>query len=617
MKRFFCKMMTILLLLGVQSVCAYEIQRLEPASWWQGFKNPELQLLVYGADIAELRPSVSHPGVTVLRVVTTTNPNYLFVYLDVDPDAKTGSFDIVFSNATARITHPYSLLPKNTDPDHVRGFGPADAIYLITPDRFANGDPANDNVDGMGDPVDRRNPGGRHGGDLAGIAEHLDYIADMGFTAVWLNPVLENRMPDYSYHGYSTTDFYNVDPRYGTNEDYRELVAAAKEKGIGVIMDMIVNHAGSEHWWMADLPSRDWINFDGQFVPTSHERTAVQDPYAAEKDLTAFADGWFAPTMPDLNQRNPLLADYLVQNALWWIEYLGINGIRMDTYPYPDKNFMTLWTHRVMDEYPDFNVVGEEWSLNPATVAYWQRGKDNHDGYVSYLPSVMDFPLQDALRRALVEKERTHWDGLIRLYRILANDVLYPDPAALVTFADNHDMSRIYTQLDEDFDLFRMAMVYLLTMRGTPQIYYGTEILMRNRGTDAHGVIRSDFPGGWDGDRVNARTGKGLSKKQKEAQAFLRRLLNWRKSETVIHSGRLVHFHPRDAVYAFIRFNDTDRVLVILNKNKSATDVDPARFADYLGDEPVATDVLTGVQVRVDKAITVPPRSALLLDFTP
>ncbi|MDX1515509.1 MAG: alpha-amylase family glycosyl hydrolase, partial [Woeseiaceae bacterium] len=498
---------------------------------------------------------------------------------------------------------------------HVDGFGSEDVIYLITPDRFANGDPSNDAVAGYGDPPDRSDPYGRHGGDLAGVAEHLDYVADMGFTAIWLNPVLENAMPEASYHGYATTDFYRVDPRFGSNEDYRALVSEARNKGLGVIMDMIANHIGVEHWWMADPPTSDWINFGGEFRPTSHARTTNQDPYASEFDKTAFADGWFVEAMPDLNQQNPLLADYLIQNAIWWTEYLGLAGIRQDTYPYPDKHFMTEWTRRIMQEYPDFNIVGEEWSPNPAIVSYWQAGKDNHDGYVSYLPSVLDFPLQIALAASLTADDPPWGSAWTPAYEMLGNDFLYPDPFNLVIFPDNHDMSRIYTQVDEDYDLYRMAIVYYLTMRGIPQIYYGTEILMSHPGTDSHGVIRSDFPGGFPGDRSNAFTGERLGERERTAQEFMRKLLHWRKGADVIHRGELMQFTPIGNVYVYFRYDDDDIVMVVFNRDRDAQTLDTQRFAEIVGNRRFGTDVLSGRRYSVNRPLVLESRSVLLLEL--
>lgn len=594
---------------------APRIERVEPAFWWQGFEQTGLQLLVYGDRVSGLAPAVDHPGIRIDRIERVDSPNYLFVYLKIDPEAQPGRFDIVFSGSGTPISHPYRLLAKNPDPAHASGFSPADAIYLITPDRYANGDPGNDDVEGYADEADRDALGGRHGGDIQGIIDHLDYIDAMGFTAIWLNPVLENAMPEYSYHGYSTTDFYRVDPRFGSNEDYRRLVRTAKERGIGVIMDMIVNHIGNRHWWMDDLPTDDWLNHQGDPRITSHEHMTVQDPYASKADRRAFADGWFVPTMPDLNQRNPLLADYLLQNALWWIEYLGLSGIRMDTYPYPDKEYMASWTRRIMREYPAFNIVGEEWSLSQPTVAYWQRGKTNHDGYRSWLPSLMDFPLRHALQASLTDTGASHEPGWLPLYRTLANDHVYADPNALVVFADNHDMSRVYTQLGENFELYRQAMVYVLTMRGTPQIYYGTEILMTNPGSDDHGLIRSDFPGGWPDDRNSAFSGRGLSPEEARAQALLKKLLNWRRSKPVIHHGDVLHYVPHDGVYVYFRFDPDDRVMVLMNGERRTKSVAAERYAEGVDGRTTATDVITDERVSLEEDIPLAPHGVRLLEL--
>ena len=596
---------------------ATEIERVEPPFWWQGFEHRELQLLVYGDGIAEFEPSITREGLAISEVKRVSSPNYLFIYVAIDPEARPGEFDIAFSNDGATLTHPYTLLERNADPGYIDGFSAEDVIYLITPDRFANGNPGNDDVEGFDDPPARDEPYGRHGGDIQGVRDNLDYIEDMGFTAVWLNPVLENAMPEASYHGYATTDFYRVDPRFGSNEDYRQLAADMRERGIGLIMDMIANHAGIEHWWMDDLPTADWINNSAKFRETSHARTTHQDPYASDYDKRAFADGWFVRSMPDLNQRNPLLADYLIQNSIWWTEYLGLAGIRQDTYPYPDKQFMSEWTRRIMQEYPDFNIVGEEWSPNPAIVSYWQAGKENHDGYVSYLPSVFDFPLQIALVNVLTADDPPWGSAWTPVYEMLGNDFLYPDPFNLVIFPDNHDMSRIYTQLGEDDDLYRMAIVFNLTMRGIPQIYYGTEIMMSHPGTDSHGVIRSDFPGGWPGDAVNAFTGEGLETNAREAQAFMRKLLQWRKTADVIHSGRLMQFAPVGNVYTYFRYDDEDVVMVVFNRDGSTQTLDTARFAERLGSRQAATDVITGKRFNLTRDLVLEPRSVLLLELDP
>ena len=594
------------------TVFAAEIERVEPPNWWIGFSEPDVRLLVYGDGIGELRPAVDYPGVTVLDTLTTESPNYLFVRLRIAADAEPGEFDIVFTGEEGQITHPYRLDARNPDPGHTRGFSPRDAIYLITPDRFANGDPDNDAIEGLGDIVDRSQPGTRHGGDLRGIIDRLDYIAGLGFTAVWLNPVLENAMPDYSYHGYATTDFYRVDPRMGSNEELAELARTGREKGVGLIMDMIVNHAGLHHWWMADPPADDWMHQWDGYVETTHAKTLSVDPYGAEIDRREFFDGWFVPTMPDLDQDNPLLAEYLIQNAIWWIEYLGLAGVRMDTYPYSGRPFMAEWTRRVMEEFPDFNVVGEEWTDNPLIVAYWQGGADKHDGYRSWLPSVMDFPLNSVLAPALTAGE-SFSDGLIKLYSMLANDVLYPDPGGLVIFGDNHDMLRIYSQLGEDDGLFELAMAYLATMRGAPQIYYGTEILTASSGD--HGDIRSDFPGGWAGDSVDAVSGAGLTDEQLQAQSLVRTLFNWRKTSAPVHEGGLTHFLPQAGVYVYFRSLGSERVMVVLNKNTDPYALDTARFEEVLGDAQTGVDVIRGESYDLTSPIPLTPRTALVLEI--
>ena len=591
------------------------IERVEPPSWWIGMEQAEVQLMFYGKNIGDLLPETSHQGVSIEEVIRVSNPNYLFVNVEIAEAAKAGQVSFTFSrNGSTVLTQEWTLEDRSTDAARRQGFDNTDVMYLITPDRFANGNPDNDAVEGLKEGVDRKLLGGRHGGDIAGMLQSLDYIKDMGFTAIWVNPLLENDMPDYSYHGYSTTDFYQVDQRFGSNEEYRDLVQASREKGIKFIMDMIVNHCGSEHWWMQDPPMDDWINNWPTYTGTNHRKTVLQDPYASEIDRKIFADGWFVPTMPDLNQRNAFMGAYLIQNSIWWVEYLGLAGIRMDTYPYPDEDFMTEWTRRLMEEFPYLNIVGEEWFERPSTVAYWQAGKDNPNGYVSYLPSLMDFPIQRAFAQALVEEEAFK-SGWITAYEMLAQDFLYADPYNLVIFPDNHDMSRIFKQVDEDEDLFRMAMVYFCTIRGIPQIYYGTEILMSNGPEGDHGDIRSDFPGGWAGDKMNAFTGEGLKANQKAAQDFTRTLLKWRQSATAVHYGKMTHFLPEDGIYVYFRYDDEQKVMVVMNKNEDATDLALDRFVEQLEGHKQGKDVLSGAGYDLAaEQISVPGRSVLVLE---
>ena len=588
------------------------ITRIEPPFWWAGFEHDELQLLVQAGGIAEYTPAVTASGVSVARVERGDSPNYLFVYLDVG-SASPGEFDIVFERGDERIATTYEL--KQRIDGHVGTYDASDVIYLITPDRFANGDPSNDDVEGYVDTADRDDDYGRHGGDIEGVRQHLDYIADMGFTQVWLNPVLENAMDRSSYHGYAITDYYKVDPRFGSNESYREFVASARAKGVGVIMDMVANHIGSNHWWMDDLPTRTWLNDPDDKAITSHARTTHQDPYASEYDKARHADGWFVLTMPDLNQRDPLLADYLVQNAIWWVEYLGLSGIRQDTYPYPDKRFMAEWSRRIMQEYPDFNMVGEEWSQSPNVVSYWQRGKQNADGYVSHLPGVFDFPLQITLQQVLTSTEPPWGSIWTPVYELLGHDYLYADPMNLVVMPDNHDMSRLFTQVNEDEDLWRIAMVFYATMRGIPQVFYGTEIQMAHPGTDSHGAIRAEFPGGWDDHDANAFTGEGLSRQARDAQAFMRRLLNWRRQADVIHDGKFMHYTPVGNVYAYFRYDDDDTVMAIFNLDDDEVDLDLARFDERLQGATRATSILDESTVDISGPLELEPRSVLLLDI--
>ncbi len=596
------------------NVSAQQPDRVEPPFWWAGMKSAELQLMVHGEKIASADVKINYPGVEVVSVTKVENPNYLFVDLKLDQNVQPGKFEILFSTS-GKVTGKYQFELKQREKGSAEraGFGGSDVIYLVTPDRFVNGNPANDQVAGMKEKPNRADKDGRHGGDIRGIINSLDYLQKMGFTAVWLNPVLENNMTQVSYHGYSTTDFYKVDPRYGSNEEYLELNAELDKRGMKLIMDMIFNHCGSEHWWMNDMPMKDWINNYPEYKITTHRRTVNQDPNASEADRHEMTDGWFVPTMPDLNQRNPFMAKYLIQNSIWWIEYAGLEGIRQDTWPYPDKNMMAEWTKKVLEEYPHFNIVGEEWSLNPAIVSYWQRGKVNADGYHCNLPSLMDFPLQNSVSNGLRNTE--NWDnGLIQIYESLANDFLYPDAANLVIFPDNHDMSRFYVQVGENPDLLKMGLAFFLTTRGVPQIYYGTEIMMRHEGNE-HGNIRADFPGGWEGDAVNAFTGKGLTDGQKDMQKYISTILNWRKNCQVIHHGKLMHFVPQDGIYVYFRYNENESVMVMLNKNQEGKTIDTSRFHERISGYKTGKEIISGRQLSDISKITVPARSAVIVEL--
>ncbi len=608
-----------LLLFGLLSLVGLPLfaQRIEPLNWWVSMKNPNLQLLIHAENIGETTPVITYPGVTIQKVTKADSKNYLFVDLLITKTARPGTFPIQFKKgATVVSTATYSLLPRQQDAAQFKGFTPADVVYLLVPDRFANGDPTNDVVAGMKEAkINRSFPGGRHGGDLRGIINHLDYIADMGYTAIWSTPLLENNMAAYSYHGYSITDHYRVDPRFGTLDDYKELAAKAKQKGIKLIYDEVLNHIGVGYWWMTDLPFKNWVNYPDTLTITNHRRTVNQDAYASAYDRKLMVNGWFDTSMPDMNVTNEFMANYLIQNTIWWIETLQLGGVRQDTYGYSDKAFLTRWSCQIMNEYPNFSMVGEEWSVNPLITSYWQRGKQNRDGYQSCLTTIMDFPIQEALVQALTEPE-VWGKGLPKLYEALANDFVYADPNNMLLMGDNHDMDRLFTQLNNDPALTRMALAYLLTMRGIPQLYYGTEIGMQNTGHHkVDGLIRSDFPGGWPGDTVNAFTGKGLTADQQAMQTYTKQLLNWRKENPVIANGKVKHFSPFDGIYVYFRYNASKTVMVVMNKNEKPVEVDTKRFAEMFQGKTVAKPILTTQAIKLTDKLPIPAKTALIFEI--
>ncbi len=579
---------------------AQEIKKIEPPNWWVGMNNPKLQLMVYGKNIADKSIEISDKNIILENLSKADNPNYVFINLDLSNIKKSQKFDILFKGNSKDLIYTYELKQRDSNSENRIGFNSSDVIYLITPDRFANGNPANDIHKEMKEKtINRKDDYGRHGGDIKGITDHLDYIYDMGFTTIWPTPVLTNDMPQSSYHGYAMTDFYQVDPRFGTLEEYKELSKKAKDKGIKLIMDQVANHCGSEHWWMKDLPFADWVNYpDGvsseNLTVTNHRRTVNQDLYASKYDKKLMSKGWFVTAMPDLNQQNPFMAKYINQNSIWWIETLDLGGIRQDTYPYSDKAFMSNWAGAIMHEYPNFSIVGEEWSYNPLLVGYWQQGSNNKDGYKSHLRSTMDFPMQKAIVDGLNEEES--WDtGFVKMYEGLANDFGYSKPKDIMGFLDNHDKDRVFTEFNKNVTLNKMALSYLLILPRISQIYYGTEILLENsKKLGDHGLIRSDFPGGWKGDKVNGFTGKGLTKAQKGMKSFLQKTLNYRKTSIAIHRGETIHFAPENGIYVLFRKMKEEVVVLILNKNKSAISLDLNRFKEIGMDGKILKNIITG-----------------------
>lgn len=602
--------------LAGQLAQAAEISRIEPPCWWVGMKNPELQIMVYGPGIGEAHVSVDYPGVRLKETVKTENPNYLFLYLDIEEDAAPGRMDLSFETAGGIMVREYELLPRSTKPGAM-GFSGADVLYLITPDRFANGDPSNDTLEGAR--VDRSRSGGRHGGDIRGVTDHLDYISDLGVTAIWLNPVQKNSAN--SYHGYAISDFYAVDPRFGTMDDYVEMIYKAHEMGLKVVMDMIFNHCGSAHWWMEDLPTSDWLNVNNEFVQTNHQKWTAVDPHAAPSERSGFTDGWFNRGMPDLNQRNPLLATYLIQSSIWWIEYARIDGIRQDTHPYMDLQFGADWCNAVLTEYPDFNIVGETWyPVGSGFPAWWQRGSKLNPVDTG-LKTVMDFNLAfivpDAFNEANDPSDGAS-KGLFNIYVSLANDFLYEDTENILIFLDNHDLSRFARKDDSGLDKYRQGVAFILTTRGIPQIYYGTELLFTGTKNEGDGIIRKDMPGGWQGDERSVFTSEGRTDMENEAWNYMSTILNWRKTSEAVKHGDLIQYAPLREYgdcYVYARIKGDETVLVVLNGSDKATELEMGRYSDVIRDYAAGTDVVTGQTFSLTEKLPVPARGAYILEL--
>ncbi len=598
--------------------------RVEPPNWWVGMANSELQLLVKANDVGAFQVKLKKGRNQLIKKVhQADSPNYLFIDLDLSSVEKPEKLVFEFSNKVSKFEYEYELYELEFGSEKIKGFNSGDAIYLITPDRFVNGDESNDSVSGLKEQaVDRSHDYKRHGGDITGIIQAIPYLNDLGMTAVWSSPLLINDMAEQSYHGYAITDFYKVDPRFGSLQEYRLLANELRSREMKLIMDQVNNHCGSNHWWMSDLPFSDWINgqeaflTSGEIAYSNHRRTTIQDPYAAQKDKDGMLEGWFVSAMPDLNHRNPFMARYLIQNSLWWIETLGLGGIRQDTYPYNDPTFMAEWARAIQTQYPKFTIVGEEWSYNPLRVGYWQQSASNADGYESHLPSVFDFPLQKALVDALTNEES--WDkGLIEWYTALSNDFYYPNPKALVFMGDNHDMDRLYTQLSEDVKLHHMALALLAMAPRTPQIYYGTEVLMQNTAKPHdHGLIRTDFPGGWPGDEINAFTKSGLTAEQKATQALFAQLFQLRSRSEAMRFGETLHYAPNDGVYVISRFVENEKLVLFLNKKEEDRQIDLSDYKELEGYDRYY-DPINKVESSTSKLIRMQPRSFLLIQMKP
>ena len=634
----------MLLMSSVMSMtAAVDVSRIDPTDWFVGMKDASLQLMVYGKNIKSAEVTVDYPGVSIDSIVRLESPNYLLVYLNLK-EAKAGEMVLNFRQGKQSKKVKYRLKKREMAGEKRMGFTNEDVLYMLMPDRFANGNPKNDVIKTMRDKTcDRTAPSLRHGGDMEGIRQHLDYFKQLGVTALWFTPVLENDSPNNgkhsTYHGYATTDYYKVDPRFGTNAEYKQLVAEAHQKGLKIVMDIIFNHCGFEHPWIADMPSRDWFNCPEWLLPeyqtpehikkigtvdgartvndmyrqTSYKLTPVLDPYASKVDMAETVDGWFVPSMPDLNQRNPHVAKYLVQNSEWWIETVGIDGIRMDTYPYADRDAMALWMKTLNNEYPNFNTVGETWVTEPAYTAAWQKdsklSKKN-----SYLKTVMDFAFFDRINRAKNEETDDWWNGMNRIYNVLCYDYLYPNPKNVMAFVENHDTDRFLGD-GKDTLALKQALALLLTINRTPQLYYGTEVLMNGTKSVTDGNVRKDFPGGWAGDKHNAFIAEGRTQAENWMFDWLSRLLHWRQGNKVITQGKQTQFCPYKGVYVVARQYHGKTVMTIINGKKEANELEVSRYAEIIGSHEKATDVTDGRTVLVNKNVRLRPRQTMILEF--
>ncbi|ALR29943.1 alpha-amlyase [Chryseobacterium sp. IHB B 17019] len=606
--------------LSAASVAFSQIQKVEPAFWWKGMKNPELQILVYGKNIAGNEIELSD-GVQIKDIQKVENPNYVFVTVNTN-EINVPKFKINIKNGKKNIgSYTYELKERRANSANRESFTSKDVMYLIMPDRFANGDEKNDSTPDLIEKANRNLPNGRHGGDLRGIINNLDYIQNLGATAVWLTPVNEDNEKVYSYHGYAQTDLYKIDGRYGTNEEYRELSQKLNKRNMKLVMDYVTNHWGVSHWMIKDLPTKDWIHWfnDGEngFKRSNYKTTTQFDTNASEVDRKVALDGWFDTTMPDINQKNPLVLKYLTQNAIWWIEYAELGGFRVDTYPYNDKEAMAKWAKAITDEYPKFNIVGETWLSTAGQISAWQKGSKTGEAanYNSNLPSVMDFMLYGDLPKALKEKEG--WDtGMNKIYNVFTSDFLYPDINNVMVFFENHDTERWNEIFNDDPKAYKLGLTLISTVRGIPQIYYGSEVGMRgdkNKGGDAD--IRRDFPGGWKSDKVNAFNPSNQTSEQKEFYQFTQKLLNWRKGKEVIHTGKTKNFVPQNNVFVYFRYNEKESVMVVLNNNEKDETLDLKRFDESLKGFSKGKDVISNQEFLLQNSLTIPAKTSMIIEL--
>ncbi|WP_041989982.1 glycoside hydrolase family 13 protein [Capnocytophaga cynodegmi] len=589
-----------------------QIQKIEPPFWWADMQNTELQIMLYGNKIANFSVESDLP---ITNITKTENPNYLFLTVNTKNKSE-GNYKITLINQKRKLKTINYELKKRRDKSALRkGFDSSDVIYLLMPDRFANGNPNNDSHKELNEKANRNLSGGRHGGDIQGIIKQLDYIKSLGATAIWSTPMCEDNDETYSYHTYGQSDVYKIDPRYGTNQEYKQLAEEMHKRGMKLIKDYVTNHWGWKHWMINDLPTYDWIHQFPGYAQSNYRMSTQMDNNTSEIDKKYCVDGWFVQSMPDLNQSNPLVLKYLTQNAIWWIEYADLDGLRVDTYSYNDKEGIAKWTKAIMNEYPNFNIVGEVWLHDQAQISYWQKDSPISaiQSYNTYLPSVMDFTLHDAIGEAL--KATPSWDkGMIQMYDNFVNDFLYEDINNVLIFAENHDTSRI-NEIYQNTEDYKLIMTLLATARGIPQLYYGSEIGMRGDKSKGDAYIRQDFPGGWEDDKQNAFNPSERTELQKEYFNFTAKIFNWRKEKPVIHYGKTKQYLPNNEVYVYFRYNQQEAVMTILNNNKEKQNIDLSRFAESLKGYTNGKDIISGKELQLQKSLEIEGKTPMIIEL--
>lgn len=608
---------TFIALYTASSIFPTEIEKIEPGNWWTGMKNSKLELLVYGRDLINTSVELKADDVQLLSVENADSPDYLFITLNIGKKQKPGKIELHFKKEKFTQKIVYELKKRKRCSALRTSFNTSDVFYLIMPDRFVNGNSSNDTQSSTIEAVDRTNPNGRHGGDIEGIISQLDYLQDLGITTIWPTPLWESNHVKNTYHGYACTDFYNIDPRYGNNALYKRLAEECHKRGLKLVMDVVPNHCSISHPWIKNLPLKDWIHPAPQTSGRTLAISAWNDPYVAKVDFDLNRNGWFSPLMPDMNQSNEKVLRYLIQNTIWWIEYANLDGLRVDTYPYCEREQIAKWTKAIIDEYPNLNIVGEVWQPSTSSVAYWQKDAKNYDGYNSYLPCVMDFPLMDVMQNTFDVNNANRARHLNKLYASLAQDYLYPYPNNILIFADNHDTERFATSIGKNIDLYKSALGFLLTTRGIPQLYYGTEIMMNG---DKEGIYtsnsnRKEMIGGWKGDNRNIFVKEGRTTNENVIYDYVSKLLNWRKQTPVVQYGKLMHFKPRDGIYVYFRYNDSACVMVVINVNDTDKILNTSRFTEILSNYNGGVNVETGEIYKQLSTLPLNQRSTTIIEL--